>query len=86
MTPSSGPAYDGLINYKRSKDPGSSARRQSLHEQKPPSGFFGMMWYKYVLWFPLIAGVLASDHQTDVAIATYAALPSNSDPMSVGVR
>ncbi|KAI0516801.1 hypothetical protein F5B22DRAFT_606545 [Xylaria bambusicola] len=45
---SSGPSYDSLMNYKRSNDPGSSARRQSLHEQKPPSGFFGAMWQTYV--------------------------------------
>lgn len=46
---SSGPSYESLMNYKRSTDPTSIARRASLNEQKPPSGFFGSMWYKYVL-------------------------------------
>ncbi|KAI1118004.1 hypothetical protein F5Y14DRAFT_400783 [Nemania sp. NC0429] len=36
------------MNYKRSNDPNSIARRASLHEQKPQSGFFGSMWHKYV--------------------------------------
>ncbi|KAJ2967441.1 hypothetical protein NUW58_g10452 [Xylaria curta] len=46
--PSSGPSYDSLMNYKRSNDPNSMARRASLNEQKPQSGFFGSMWQKYV--------------------------------------
>ncbi|KAI0533072.1 hypothetical protein GGR58DRAFT_506747 [Xylaria digitata] len=44
---SSGPSYDGLMNYKRSNDPTSMARRASLNEQKPQSGFFGSMWYNF---------------------------------------
>ncbi|KAI1436725.1 hypothetical protein GGR50DRAFT_649316 [Xylaria sp. CBS 124048] len=44
---SSGPAYEGLLNYKRSTDPSSIARRASLYEQKPPSGFFGSLWYNF---------------------------------------
>ncbi|KAI0396671.1 hypothetical protein F5Y17DRAFT_455739 [Xylariaceae sp. FL0594] len=40
----SGPSYEGLMNYKRSNDPNSVARRASLHDQKPPAGFFGTMW------------------------------------------
>ena len=49
---SSGPNYDTLMNYKRSADPQAAARRQSLNEQKPQSGFFGTMWHKYVEPFP----------------------------------
>ncbi|KAI1367106.1 hypothetical protein F5Y08DRAFT_299443 [Xylaria arbuscula] len=45
---SSGPSYETLMNYKRSGDPQSTARRQSLNEQKPQSGFFGTMWQNYV--------------------------------------
>ncbi|KAJ8119986.1 hypothetical protein ONZ43_g3190 [Nemania bipapillata] len=41
---SSGPSYESLMNYKRSNDPNSMARRSSLNEQKPQSGFFGSMW------------------------------------------
>ncbi|KAI0972742.1 hypothetical protein F4678DRAFT_460305 [Xylaria arbuscula] len=47
-TKSSGPSYDSLMNYKRSNDPNSMARRASLNEQKPQSGFFGSMWYNFV--------------------------------------
>ncbi|KAJ8132561.1 hypothetical protein O1611_g1064 [Lasiodiplodia mahajangana] len=43
---SSGPSYESLMNYKRSSDPNSIARRASLNEQKPQSGFFGSMWHK----------------------------------------
>ncbi|TGJ82458.1 hypothetical protein E0Z10_g6283 [Xylaria hypoxylon] len=42
---SSGPSYESLMNYKRSNDPTSMARRASLNEQKPHSGFFGSMWH-----------------------------------------
>ncbi|KAI0876299.1 hypothetical protein GGS24DRAFT_499032 [Hypoxylon argillaceum] len=49
---SSGPSYESLMNYKRSNDPNSMARRASLNEQKPQSGFFGSMWHKYVLPAP----------------------------------
>ncbi|KAI1422865.1 hypothetical protein F5Y12DRAFT_573094 [Xylaria sp. FL1777] len=45
---SSGPSYDSLMNYKRSSDPNSIARRASLSEQKPQSGFFGSMWHNFV--------------------------------------
>ncbi|KAI8946923.1 hypothetical protein F4801DRAFT_35539 [Xylaria longipes] len=44
---SSGPSYDSLINSKRSNDPNSMARRASLSEQKPQSGFFGSMWHNF---------------------------------------
>ncbi|KAI1817755.1 hypothetical protein GGS20DRAFT_531625 [Poronia punctata] len=43
----SGPSYEGLMNYKRSNDPSSVARRASLHEQGPPPGFFGSMWHNF---------------------------------------
>ncbi|KAI1353005.1 hypothetical protein F5Y01DRAFT_73228 [Xylaria sp. FL0043] len=45
---SSGPSYESLMNYKRSNDPVSIARRASLNEQKPPTGFFGSIWHNYV--------------------------------------
>ncbi|KAI1840326.1 hypothetical protein JX265_004739 [Neoarthrinium moseri] len=44
---SSGPAFDGLMNQKRSSDPMSQARRQSLQEQKPAAGIFGQMWHNF---------------------------------------
>ncbi|KAI1128112.1 hypothetical protein F5Y10DRAFT_265431 [Nemania abortiva] len=44
---SSGPSYESLMNYKRSADPNSIARRASLNEQKPQSGFFGSMWQNF---------------------------------------
>ncbi|RWA13518.1 hypothetical protein EKO27_g1580 [Xylaria grammica] len=44
---SSGPSYENLMNYKRSNDPTSMARRASLNEQKPQSGFFGSMWHNF---------------------------------------
>ncbi|KAI1193002.1 hypothetical protein F5X97DRAFT_54816 [Nemania serpens] len=49
---SSGPSYESLMNYKRSTDPTSIARRASLNEQKPPSGFFGSMWYNFTRGSP----------------------------------
>ncbi|KAI1157951.1 hypothetical protein F5B18DRAFT_657158 [Nemania serpens] len=39
---SSGPTFETLMNYKRSNDPSSIARRASLNEQKPQSGFFDL--------------------------------------------
>ncbi|KAI1736860.1 hypothetical protein F4680DRAFT_430357 [Xylaria scruposa] len=44
---SSGPSYESLMNYKRSNDPNSIARRASLSEQKPQAGFFGSMWQNF---------------------------------------
>ncbi|KAI0459251.1 hypothetical protein F5B21DRAFT_499436 [Xylaria acuta] len=44
---SSGPSYESLMNHKRSNDPNSMARRASLSEQKPQSGFFGSMWHNF---------------------------------------
>ncbi|KAI0200344.1 hypothetical protein F4808DRAFT_460937 [Astrocystis sublimbata] len=44
---SSGPSYESLMNYKRSNDPNSIARRASLSEQKPQAGFFGSMWQSF---------------------------------------
>ncbi|ORY60192.1 uncharacterized protein BCR38DRAFT_308781, partial [Pseudomassariella vexata] len=49
---SNSPSFEGLHNLKRSTDPVSVARRQSLHEQKPTAGFFGQMWHKYVYSSP----------------------------------
>ncbi|ETS86583.1 hypothetical protein PFICI_00411 [Pestalotiopsis fici W106-1] len=43
---SSGPAFEGLMSQKRSNDPSSQARRQSIHEQRPAPGIFGQMWHK----------------------------------------
>lgn len=43
----SGPAFDSLVNAKRSTDPTSIARRASLHEQRPQTGFFGQMWHNF---------------------------------------
>ncbi|KAI1767621.1 hypothetical protein GGR53DRAFT_463308 [Hypoxylon sp. FL1150] len=45
---SSGPAFDGLMNQKRGSDASSTARRASLHEQKPQPGFIGQMWHNFV--------------------------------------
>ncbi|KAI2613915.1 uncharacterized protein GGS25DRAFT_469592 [Hypoxylon fragiforme] len=44
---SSGPSFDNLMNQKRGSDPRSMARRASLHEQKPTSGFIGQMWHNF---------------------------------------
>lgn len=44
---SSGPSYESLMNYKRTTDPNAMARRASLNEQKPQSGFFGSMWHNF---------------------------------------
>ncbi|KAI1376386.1 hypothetical protein F4677DRAFT_445642 [Hypoxylon crocopeplum] len=43
----SGPVFDGLMNQKRASDPSSTARRASLHDQKPQAGFFGQMWHSF---------------------------------------
>ncbi|KAK8082949.1 hypothetical protein PG984_001113 [Apiospora sp. TS-2023a] len=43
---SSGPGFEGLMATKRTNDPSSQARRNSLHDQKPQAGFFGQMWHK----------------------------------------
>ncbi|KAK4188546.1 hypothetical protein QBC35DRAFT_451210 [Podospora australis] len=40
--------FEGLQAQKRSNDPASVARRQSMNEQRPASGFFGTMWNNYV--------------------------------------
>ncbi|KAK3341487.1 hypothetical protein B0T25DRAFT_573861 [Lasiosphaeria hispida] len=37
-----------LTAQKRSSDPASLARRQSLHEQRPRVGFIGQMWNNWV--------------------------------------
>ncbi|KAK8089477.1 hypothetical protein PG997_004438 [Apiospora hydei] len=44
---SSGPGFEGLMASKRSNDPSSQARRNSLHDQKPQAGFFGQMWHNF---------------------------------------
>ncbi|KAI1171210.1 hypothetical protein F4777DRAFT_583145 [Nemania sp. FL0916] len=49
---SSGPSYESLMNYKRSNDPSSMARRASLTEQKPQAGFFGSMWQSFTRGSP----------------------------------
>jgi len=38
--------FEGLTAQKRKDDPASIARRQSMHEQRPRSGFIGQMWNK----------------------------------------
>ncbi|KAI1210045.1 uncharacterized protein F4807DRAFT_460331 [Annulohypoxylon truncatum] len=43
----SGPSFDGLMNQKRNSDSNSMARRASLHDQKPQSGFLGQMWHSF---------------------------------------
>lgn len=45
---SSGPLFAALQENKRPNDPRIQARRQSLHEQRPPPGLFGKMWNRYV--------------------------------------
>ncbi|ROW18325.1 hypothetical protein VPNG_00326 [Cytospora leucostoma] len=44
----SGPLFASLQEHKRPNDPASVARRQSLHEQRPPTGFIGKMWNNWV--------------------------------------
>ncbi|KAL8419657.1 hypothetical protein RB594_002734 [Gaeumannomyces avenae] len=40
--------FASLQEQKRSNDPASIARRQSLHEQRPPPGFIGKLWNNWV--------------------------------------
>ncbi|KAJ4295973.1 hypothetical protein N0V88_004675 [Collariella sp. IMI 366227] len=40
--------FETLTAQKRSNDPASIARRQSMSEQRPQSGFIGQMWNKCV--------------------------------------
>ncbi|KAK3906952.1 hypothetical protein C8A05DRAFT_11301 [Staphylotrichum tortipilum] len=39
--------FEGLTAQKRKDDPISIARRQSMSEQRPNTGFIGKMWNKY---------------------------------------
>ena len=43
------PLFEGLTAQKRKDDAESVARRQSMSEQRPATGFIGQMWNKYVL-------------------------------------
>ncbi|KAI1093652.1 hypothetical protein F5B19DRAFT_491249 [Rostrohypoxylon terebratum] len=43
----SGPTFEGLMNAKRSNESSSMARRASLHDQKPQTGFLGQMWHSF---------------------------------------
>jgi hypothetical protein len=40
--------FEGLTAQKRKDDPASMARRQSMNEQRPRSGFIGQMWNNWV--------------------------------------
>lgn len=40
--------FANLAAQKRSDDPGSVARRQSMHDAKPEAGFIGKMWNNFV--------------------------------------
>ncbi|KAL2133917.1 hypothetical protein VTI74DRAFT_1391 [Chaetomium olivicolor] len=40
--------FEGLTAQKRKDDPVSIARRQSLNEQRPQTGFIGQMWNNWV--------------------------------------
>jgi len=40
--------FEGLTAMKRRDDPASVARRQSMSDQKPKSGFIGSMWNNWV--------------------------------------
>jgi len=44
--------FEGLTAQKRRNDPESVARRQSLSEQRPPSGFIAKMWDNWVRGVP----------------------------------
>ncbi|KAK3986877.1 hypothetical protein QBC44DRAFT_332367 [Cladorrhinum sp. PSN332] len=44
--------FEGLQNQKRSSDPESIARRQSISEQRITPGFLGKMWNEYVSLSP----------------------------------
>ncbi|RKU40190.1 hypothetical protein DL546_002173 [Coniochaeta pulveracea] len=45
---SSSGLYANLNAINRGDDPASVARRQSMHDQRPATGFFGQMWNNYV--------------------------------------
>ncbi|KAM7195116.1 hypothetical protein V8F20_007666 [Naviculisporaceae sp. PSN 640] len=45
---SQGGLFEGLTAQKRGTDPASIARRQSMNEQRPKSGFIGQMWNNWV--------------------------------------
>jgi hypothetical protein len=45
------PLFEGLTAQKRKDDAESVARRQSMSEQRPATGFIGQMWNKYVYLF-----------------------------------
>ncbi|KAG7292512.1 hypothetical protein NEMBOFW57_002547 [Staphylotrichum longicolle] len=49
MRRSSHGLFEGLEAQKRKDDPASIARRQSMNEQRPASGFIGKMWNKYAI-------------------------------------
>lgn len=40
--------FEGLTAQKRRDDPESIARRQSMSEQRPKSGFIGQMWNNWI--------------------------------------
>ncbi|KAM7224272.1 hypothetical protein V8F06_000053 [Rhypophila decipiens] len=40
--------FDSLTAQKRKDDPASIARRQSMNDQQPKSGFIGQMWNNWV--------------------------------------
>ncbi|KAH6845351.1 hypothetical protein B0I37DRAFT_416895 [Chaetomium sp. MPI-CAGE-AT-0009] len=42
------PLFEGLTAQKRKDDAESVARRQSLSEQRPATGFLGQMWNNWV--------------------------------------
>ncbi|KAK3954885.1 hypothetical protein QBC32DRAFT_67972 [Pseudoneurospora amorphoporcata] len=44
--------FEGLTAQKRRNDPESVARRKSLSEQRPPSGFIAKMWDNWVRGVP----------------------------------
>ncbi|KAB5563621.1 hypothetical protein GE09DRAFT_1220166 [Coniochaeta sp. 2T2.1] len=43
---SSNSLFANLTAQKRSEDPASMARRQSMHDARPETGFIGKMWNK----------------------------------------
>jgi hypothetical protein len=42
------PLFETLQAQKRSSDPAAVARRQSMNEQRPSTGFIGQMWNNWV--------------------------------------
>jgi hypothetical protein len=42
------PLFEGLTAQKRKDDAASVARRQSMSEQRPATGFIGQMWNNWV--------------------------------------